>query len=424
VAVGDELLEGRTADTNSRRIQRALGRHAVQVEGIQVVPDTSAAIQRALDLTVPGDLVFVSGGLGSTPDDLTRDVVADWGGAALVEDPDLRKRLEDRWRRRGIRMRAGVLRQSQVPTGMDWLENPVGSAPGLVGALRDRVLVLLPGVPQELTGLLPLAVDWLAERGDLPAARTTLLWRTAQIAELALVGKLEDLPGRWPALAWAWWLTDWGVDVRLAADPQVPEAAEQLAAAESVVSERLGGLVYSREMTDLAEAVQRAAIATGQTVAVAESCTSGLIGGRLTDHDGASGFFRGGILSYADAVKRDLLGVPADLLATHGAVSREVAEAMAVGCRDRLGTDLALAVSGISGPGGGTEAKPVGTTWVALARGSVVASRCYRFPGNRERNRLLTVAAGLDTLRRSLEAGPDGSPWSEQDSWCRPAPGA
>ncbi len=420
IAIGDELLEGRTADTNSQRIQRAIGGHGVQVALIQVVADSPADIVQSLDRTGPGDLVFVSGGLGSTPDDLTRDVVADWGGVPLAEDPAVRSQLEQRWKKRGLKTSSGVDRQSQVPQGMTPVTNPVGSAPALVGRLRDRMLVLLPGVPQELQGLLEPVVRMLDDQGVLPEPGPALLWRTAQAAELALVKTCADIRARYSSLDWSWWLTDWGVDIRLALRSSAGEASD-LAAVEKEVDAVLGRLVYSRRMESLPEVVQRLMLERHRTLSVAESCTAGLIGGRLTDAPGSSGFFRGGILAYADEVKMEQLGIPSSVLREKGAVSRETVEAMATGCRGRIGTDYALAVSGISGPGGGTPDKPVGTTWVAVATPVAVFSRKYRFPADRQRNRLLTVAAAVDSLRRVLESGDDRSPWRVDESWCRPS---
>ena len=417
IAVGDELLEGRTADTNSGRIQRALGQHAVQTADIQVVPDTEAAICRALDRTEEGDLVFLTGGLGSTPDDLTRDALARWAGVELRDDPELRLALEERWRRRGLKRRPGVARQSQVPVGLEPVTNPVGSAPGLVGHLAGRTFVLLPGVPSELEGFLPLMVSWLEGQGRLPAARPTLAWRTAQIAELSLVERLAPVRERFPELIWSYWLTEWGVDVRLACAPDA--GAEDLAAAGALVDRSLGHLVYSRQHVPLPETIQETMIARGLTLSVAESCTSGLLGARFTDAAGSSGFFRGGVIVYADEVKRDLLQVPATDLREHGAVSEAVVRAMAAGCRRLVGTDYALAVSGISGPGGGSEEKPVGTTWVAVAGPGAVHAGRYHFPANRFHNRRLTVAAAMDTLRRVLRFGEQAAPWYRSDTWVR-----
>lgn len=418
IAIGDELLEGRTVDSNSQRIQRALGGHGVQVALIQVVPDTDLDVRAALDRTAPGDLVFLSGGLGSTPDDMTRELVAGWGGVPLPEDAALRVRLEERWRRRGIETRPGVQKQCQVPGGMTALDNPVGSAPGLVGRMQGRVLIMLPGVPAELTGLLPSVVQWLENNDVLPEARPNLLWRTAQIAELALVRRCAPIQARFPALRWSWWLTDWGVDMRLSLEPGGDPAALRDAGKELDVE--LGHLVYARDGSELTTVVQQRMLAAGTTLSVAESCTAGLLGGALTAAAGSSGFFRGGLLVYADAVKQRLLGVPEDILQECGAVSEETVRFMAAGCRQRVETDYALAVSGISGPGGGTAAKPVGTTWIAVATPERVHAARYRFPADRSRNRLLTVAAAVDTLRRILQLGDGSPPWFPADTWCRP----
>ncbi len=423
IAVGDELLEGRTADTNSGRIQRALGQHAVQVVGIQVVPDTKEAIHTALQRTAAGDIVFMTGGLGSTPDDLTRDMVASWAAVELIQDDEVRRQLEQRWAKLGRKAGVGVHRQCQVPQGMTALTNPVGSAPGLVGRLKDRILVMLPGVPDEMIGLLPLVMQWLGEQGYLPAARQILLWRTGQIAELALVRKLDDIRSAHPRLHWSWWLTEWGVDVRLAAEPGHIEAQAQLAAVNDPVTAALGHLVYSRRMETLPEVVQKMMIERGLTLSVAESCTAGMIGAKLTDLAGSSAFFKGGILAYSNDIKQELLGVPAEILEEHGAVCGPVVQAMAEGAKQRLGTDFALAVSGISGPDGGHVDKPVGTTWMAVAGPEKTFTQVYRFPGDRHRNRMLTVASVVDSLRRSLEFGSDQSPWRSGDSWCTPASG-
>jgi nicotinamide-nucleotide amidase len=295
------------------------------------------------------------------------------------------------------------------------LENPVGSAPGLAGELRGRTLVVLPGVPGEMAALLPLATDWLVARGALPPGGESRLWRTAQVAELALVEACAPVRERWPGLRWSWWLTEWGADVRATAGTDA--AADALAGAAADVDAALGDIVFARERRSLPEVVLDLLRARGRTAATAESCTAGLVAGRLTDPAGASAVFRGGIVAYADDVKTQLLGVPADVVAVHGAVSEEVVRAMAAGCRARLGTDHALALSGISGPSGGTADKPVGTTWIAVAGPGGVHARRYRFPADRAHNRRLAVAAALDTLRRVLEQGDDAAPWRAIDSW-------
>jgi nicotinamide-nucleotide amidase len=417
IAVGDELLEGRTADTNSRSVQRALGIHAVSVRGIQVVHDTVEDIVAALNRTGAG-LVVVYGGLGSTPDDITREGVAAWAGVPLETDPDLLQRLQDRWRARGVHDLSAARRQAEVPAGLTPLTNHVGSAPALVGRLADRTLVVLPGVPAELVGLLPDVVAWLEGSDLLPSARPTLLFRTAQRAELALVETCAPVREALPGLQWAWWLVPWGVDLRVAL-PAAGVDPQQLARAESELVDRLAPITYARRPIELNEVIQEAMLARGATLAVAESCTAGLLAARLTDPPGASGYFRGGILAYADAVKQQQLGVPAALLASDGAVSESVVVAMADRCRRQFGTDYGLAVTGIAGPGGGSDLKPVGTTWVALATPTASYARCYWFPSTRVHNRRLTVAVALDTLRRTLAWGDDRPPWLPDDSWAR-----
>ncbi len=416
VAIGDELLEGRTADTNSNRIQRALGQHLTRAHDVQVVPDERESIAAALERTVPGDLVFVCGGLGSTPDDLTREAVAAWAGVELRERAPLRERLQRRLRERGLPVPAGVMKQAQLPAGMEPLENPVGSAPGLVGSLRERTVALLPGVPGELQGLLPLVVAWLEERTLLPMVRPARLWRTAQVPESAVVEMCRPVRESWPGLRWSYWLTRWGVDVRIAGEPG---SDAELDAAADAIDVALSHRTYAREMLPLPLVVQNELLKRGRTLSVAESCTAGLLGGALTDAAGSSGCFRGGLIVYANEAKQSLAGVSESLLVEHGAVSEPVVRSMAEGCRTRLATDYALAVSGISGPGGGTEDKPVGTTWLAVATPTATFAARYRFLADRTRNRALTVAVAIDSLRRVLDAADDVDPFRDDDFWAR-----
>lgn len=414
IAVGDELLEGRTVDTNSRRIQRALGGHAVRTRLIQSVPDRPDAIAEALEQTRAGELVFLCGGLGSTPDDLSREAVAAWAGVAVRKDDQALGYVRERFHLRGRPLTPAAALQGRVPAGLQALPNPVGSAPGLVGQLRDRWLAMLPGFPLEVDGLLPVVLAELDSRGVLPAAREILVRRCAQVTEMEVVRLCSPLRDAHPGLHWSWWVTDWGVDVRVAAT----DKAGGLGDLGEALDAALGPLVFSSGSQDLPLVVQERMLQAGHTCGVAESCTAGLIGGALTTHGGSSGFFRGGFLVYADEVKTDLLGVSPAILAVDGAVSEPVVRAMAEGCRERLGCTHAIAVSGISGPGGGTAVKPVGTTWMAVSsQGAATWAHAYRFPADRERNRLLTVAAALDTLRRVQEFGADRDPWLPPFAW-------
>jgi len=404
VAVGDELLEGRTSDTNSTRIQRALVRYAADVRDISVVHDTLDDIALALARTEPGDIVFVCGGLGNTGDDLTREAVAAWAGVELEWREDVAERLRERYRQRGFRHQLDDDKQPYIPAGCRAVDNPVGSAPGILGTLLDRHLCVLPGPPSELSGMLPLMVRGLADLGLLPPARDTRLWRTAQQAEYPLAKLTEPVRDDHPGLHWSWWVVPWGVDVRVGA-ARGQEA--ELAVVAGRLDEILGDVVYAHELVDLPRVVQELMLERGLSLAVAESCTGGLLGSAITGQDGASGYFKGGILSYANEVKVEHLGVDADDLEANGAVSEPVARQMAKGAKQRLGADYALAVTGIAGPGGGTDEKPVGTTWIALAGpdDACWAVR-FRFTTGRERNRSLAVASALDLLRRALAGKP------------------
>lgn len=404
IAIGDELLTGRTSDTNSTAVQRALG---VPADGIQVVGDQQPAIVAALAATSPGDLVMVSGGLGSTGDDLTREAVAAWAGVPLDVDSALAAELAERYRQRGFALCAASLKQAEIPRGLAPVRNPVGSAPGLVGELGGRWLAVLPGVPAELKGLLPLVRERLVALGVLPVPPAARLWRVAQMAEMPLARLCEPVRERHLDLGWSWWIVDWGVDVQISGGVHAAAALDDAARDLDAI---LGERVYAREMVSLPRVVLDLLVARGRTLAVAESCTGGLLGAAITGEAGSSAAFVGGLLTYANAAKRDLAGVADDLLERHGAVSREVAAAMAFGARERMGADHALAITGIAGPAGGTAAKPVGTTWIAVAGPDGVDAGCYRFTADRTRNRTLAVNAALDALRRSLTGLPAFAP--------------
>lgn len=415
ISVGDELLVGRTSDTNATWIQRALLAYGVEVRDVLVVGDHSEEIAAALSRTEPGDLVFLCGGLGATADDLTRDALATWADAPLTHRADVAAALDERRRQRGLPDLAGPDPLALVPAGCEPIANPVGAAPGLVGSLRGRRVVVLPGVPQELRALLPPVLAALRRLDALPEARPSLLWRTAQVAESVVARLSEPVRRRHLDLRWSWWLVPWGVDVCVRAEPA---RAGALAGVQNELDDLLGDVVYAREMIELPGLVQDLMLARGATLAVAESCTGGLLGAAITAQAGSSGYFRGGIIGYADTVKRGLLAVAPQTLAAAGAVSRDVAEQMATAARQQLGADYGLAVTGIAGPGGGTSTKPVGTTWLALAGPNGSLAGCYRFSGDRERNRQLAAAGALDALRRALNGLPVFP--VERLSWGRP----
>jgi len=406
IAVGDELLCGRTVDTNSPWLQRRLLRLGLAVGRVSVVPDSADAIAAALDAAPPQALVVVTGGLGPTPDDLTVAAVAGWAGRSLVEDPETLERLRRRARQSGRTFGPHLARQARLPEGFSALANPLGTAPAVVGEAAGRLVVLLPGVPAEVRGLWPAVAAWLRERGSVAQEASVLRLRTVGLSEPELGRRTEPLRAAHPGPAWSWWLSRWGVDLQVVLPPEGTGAGDELAAR---LREACGPHLYAVDGEDLPEVVLAALRRRGWTLAAAESCTGGLVAAAVTDVPGASDVFRGGVVAYANAVKEGLLGVPAALLAREGAVSRGVAEAMAAGARRACGADVAVAVTGIAGPGGGSPEKPVGTTWFAVASPQGTWSLRRRFPAGRERNRQLAAATALAGVWRHAATG--DAPW-------------
>ena len=409
VTVGDELLSGQTVDTNAAWLGRELAGLGVPVVRRHTVGDEADEIRRALtDAAAAGDLVLVTGGLGPTPDDLTRDVAAELSGRPLELDDEVLARLRARFRERGVdHVPAPNLRVAQVPRGATKLSNPVGTAPGLALAWGETLLVLLPGVPRELKGifagdLVPFLRSHFGDR-LLPVHVRT--WRTTGIPESILsqevAAALPDggSPGRLAFLP-----DDRGVDLRLSCVGMTEEeAVRHMDRVEALLAPVLAPWRFQADDGDLASAVSEALRRSGRTLAVAESCTGGLIAKRLTDLPGASMVFRGGVVAYDNRVKVGLLGVEEAVLETDGAVSEAVARQMATGVAAGLQADAGIGVTGIAGPGGGSEDKPTGTVWYAAAVGGRVVARCERFPGDRRSVRERAAQAALFLLLGLLE---------------------
>ena len=424
LTVGTELLLGYTVDTNAARAGRLLADAGIRVARRATVGDDAQAIQDAVGAALDRTgTIIVTGGLGPTADDLTRESVAALFGRHLVRDTAILAGLEERFRRLGRGpMPESNARQADVPEGALVLPNQWGTAPGLwLDGERGRLAVLLPGVPAEMLGLLEAEVIPRLLRAqrptDAPAhgsdeAEPTVIrsrtLRTTGISESALADRVGG-PARLigPGVTLAWLPSPEGTDLRLTAWG-LPAAAADAALARPADALRplLGAHCYGEGDADLAALVLAELERRQARLAVAESCTGGLIGGRLTAVPGSSRVFVGGVVAYANDVKLDLLGVSADVLGTHGAVSEEVAREMAAGAGRVLAAEAAVAVTGIAGPDGGTPEKPVGTVWIAaLWRGKVRAFH-YVFPGEREVVRRRAAQTALDALRRALAGTP------------------
>lgn len=410
VTVGTELLLGDTIDTNAAHVGRVFADHGLRVVRRATVGDTIAHIQDAVGQALDrSGLVLVTGGLGPTRDDLTREAVSGLLGMPLDFDTAVWDELVARWKRFGRAISESNRSQAMVPRGGTVLPNRWGSAPGLWLDSPRGLVILLPGVPLELKGLLEEQVlPRLTERLGLLAIRSRVL-RTAGVPESQLGELLGPLEEQLAPVTLAYLPDQTGVDLRLTVwEVEGRDAEAKLDAAEAIIRRAAGKWIYGTGTTDLASVLIDALRERTLTLATAESCTGGMVGARITAIAGSSDVYLGGVVSYADAAKTTLLGVPAEEIARHGAVSEETARAMAAGIAQRLGADCAIAVTGIAGPGGGSEEKPVGTVWLAWKAGGVVEARRAGFPGDRDQVRTRASQAAILGLLRRVAGTGDG----------------
>lgn len=418
VVTGTEVLTGRVADANGPWLAEQLRRLGVDVGHVVVVGDRPDDLRAALGFLASTGvaLVITTGGLGPTADDLTAEVVGGFQGRPSAVDPALEQRIaavverlsaRRGWRSDPAATAAGVRKQALVPAGATVLE-PVGTAPGLVvpppEAGAGPVVLVLPGPPAELRGMWPAAVAAEPVHRVLAGAselrqETVRLWGTLE-AQLAVT--LREAEPELAGLAITTCLREGELEIVSRFAPEAQPAHDRLVA---VLRERHGETLFSTG-PGLDELVAGALVERGLTVATAESCTGGLLAARLTARAGSSAYVLGGVTAYADAAKRDLLGVPAGLLAAHGAVSAEVAGALADGARERFGADVGVGITGIAGPGGGTAEKPVGTVHLCVAGPDGRESRALRLPGSRTAVRDRSVTMALHLLRQVLLGGP------------------
>jgi len=423
LTIGSELLSGATVNTNAAYLAERMGRLGIACRRQTAVPDGRDPIVQAVREALGRcDLLLLTGGLGPTFDDLTMAAVAEAVRRPLRRNPAAAARVRRfyrLYRRTRQRMHHGpavgrgtegaALRQADLPSGAQALPNPLGSAPGMwlplrsprsAGSPRGPLLIALPGVPDEMRLIMERSV--LPRLGRIAAARRarSRTLRTIGVVELDIERVLRRLRvpreleiGLYPHLH--------AVDVRItAAGPAARGRTVRLV--ERRLRTALGKAVYGTDADTLAGVVGAALAARQRTVAVAESCTGGMIAASLTDVPGSSAYVLGGIVAYADRVKSDLLGVPRAVLARHGAISAATARSMARQVRAMMGADYGMSATGIAGPSGGRPNKPVGLVYVGLSDAHRTRARAYRFSGGRARIRALAVQAALDWLRREL----------------------
>ena len=400
IAIGDELLAGRVVDTNSGAIARLLEPHGFELREVQVIADTPKALQEAMMRALQQvDLVITTGGLGPTRDDSTKQTLCDIFGGELREDAAVLANVERIMLARGLRLNALTRTQAQVPTSARVINNEVGTAPILWFDLpQGKVVVSLPGVPFETEQMMQRCVAAeIAARFPSPDSLQRLTLMTCGMSESDLAELLAPWETSLPPHLHLAYLPQPGV-LRLRLDGRHPDAAFLEGEMQHYYKELIAIIpewhIMATADSTPAEELLRRCRRDGLTIATAESCTGGTVASRLTSIAGASANFRGGVVAYSNDVKINLLGVEPAAIEAHGAVSETVVRQMAEGVRRLTGADLGVGISGIAGPGGAVEGKPVGTVWIAAASPAATRATCYHFPGSRDRviDRAATMA--------------------------------
>ncbi|MEY2495625.1 MAG: nicotinamide-nucleotide amidase [Verrucomicrobiota bacterium] len=403
INTGTELLLGDVLNSHLGFIAREIFPFGLRISRQITVPDGPAIRDALAESCADSDIVFVTGGLGPTTDDITREVTAELLGLALWHDPVVMTAITNRAASRGFRLTDRVARQADVPEGAVVLPNNNGSAPGLyIAAIGDRQksrphLFLLPGPPRELhpmfkDSVLPILRKIISRESVVQRRTYSIAGMGESLVEEAIGERLLEIPG----IELGYCARPGEVDVRIMGDEAV------LNRADAIITARLGAAVFSRDGGSLEETVVKLLTERKQTLAVAESCTGGYLAHRITNVPGASAVFLAGYVTYSNEAKTRLLGVDPHSISEHGAVSEEVARAMAEGARKEAKTTFALATTGIAAPGDGKSDKPVGTVFIALAEdGAPTIVRNFLFPDDRPTFKELTIQNALEMLRRT-----------------------
>jgi nicotinamide-nucleotide amidase len=407
ITIGNEVLSGRTLDTNFAFLARVLEAESVLVGWHSTVGDVGERIGEALTRALDrADAVVLTGGLGPTPDDLTRKAVASALGRPLKLDERVLEGIRARMKRLGRKLPASVETQALIPVGAEAWPNQLGTAPGLLIVHDGKPVILLPGVPYEMEGLATeFVVPYLREKSGRHVETFTL--RTAGTFESLLQEKIGALPQGWAGATLAYLPSYFGVDLRVTVSGT--DAAQVRAVtgrAYDQLKTKVAPVLYAEGAATMEEVVGETLLEQKLRLAIAESCTGGLVAKRVTDVPGSSRYFERGFVTYSNAAKVELLGVEARTLDAHGAVSAPVAEQMAVGARRKAGVEVGIGVTGIAGPEGGSKEKPVGTVFIAVSSPRGEGGRKYQFVGTRNTVRERAAQAALDLVRRHLRGLP------------------
>ena len=401
IAVGSELLTPDRIDTNSLFLTEELNKLGIEIVRKTVVGDDRALLLEAFrDAVNRVQLTIASGGLGPTEDDLTRETVAELLGRKLARNDAIVRAIEARFRSFGRPMPDSNVRQAMVPEGGEPLDNPRGTAPGLWIEDRDRMIVLLPGPPRELQPMFREQVLPRLQRRISPLRMFHREFRVTGLGESHVDSLAGPVYTRFPEVQTTVLASPGEVQIHLRMwTVDAKHAAATFADIERGLDLALSDRIFSRDGSPLEVVVANDLLKQNATIAAAESCTGGLFAERLTTIAGSSAYFLGGVVCYSNEMKTAWADVPQEMIATKGAVSTEVAIALAEGIRRRVGSTLGVGITGVAGPGGGSEEKPVGTVHIALANATGARERALRLPGDREMVRLQASQAALDMVR-------------------------
>ncbi|MCE5326981.1 MAG: competence/damage-inducible protein A [Planctomycetaceae bacterium] len=403
ISVGDELISGKTVDTNSAYLADQLTRCGIATIAHWTVGDCQSVIARTIaDAAAIADIVLVSGGLGPTADDVTRQALADAMGVGMQVDPPSLAVIEGFFRSRGLTMAPINRMQAMVPVGAQVLPNSAGTAPGIAAALGEAMVYVTPGVPHEMKRMFEQQIAPRLPRGRGAIVQKVL--HTFGMGESTVGEMLGELMTRDGPVLVGTTVAAGLVSVRITAS--APDADRGRTCVDGLcrqIRQRLGDIVFGEDEDSMAGIVGHLLNKAGKTLATAESCTGGMIGQMITAVPGSSSYYLGGMITYSNALKMSLLGVSEELLKAHGAVSEPVARAMAQGCRAHTGADYAISVTGVAGPAGGTADKPVGLVHIAMAHAGGTEHARSSFPSTREIVRLRAALSAMNMLRLHLQ---------------------
>ncbi|MDQ1318633.1 MAG: nicotinamide-nucleotide amidase [Candidatus Poribacteria bacterium] len=406
--VGTELLLGQIVNTNASYLGENLANLGVDLYYSSVVGDNldriKGAIQHALSRS---ELVVITGGLGPTFDDITREGIASAVGRELVYDPNVMAQIEEHFKRTKYQMLPMHSRQAYViSSGCQVIPNLIGSAPGLIIDYEGKWIIAMPGVPREMKKMCQDAVfPWIAEKVGNVAIKSKVI-KVAGLGESAVANEINDIVESLSNPTIAFLCQPGEVTVRITAKASnSDEAFKMIDDVAKRVKDKLGDNVFGEDNQTIEQVIGNMLLSSHRTVALAESCTGGLVSDRITDISGSSDYFLGGVISYSNHLKIDLLGVSSDDLKKYGAVSATVAEQMAQGIRELVNSDYGISITGIAGPTGATAEKPVGLVYIGVASRNGAYSKEFRFVGDRTGIKRWASQSALDMLRRELLKG-------------------